>query len=107
MILNRGAIAARILRTVKEMNISSLVVYSTADKELPYIKEADEAVELEGNTAKDTYLNQEKIIDIIKQYKVDAVHPGYGFLAENTNFAKKLDEIGVKFIGPIFFILGT
>jgi acetyl-CoA carboxylase, biotin carboxylase subunit len=100
MILNRGAIAARILRTVKEMNISSLVVYSTPDKELPYIKEADEAVELEGNTAKDTYLNQEKIIDIIKQYKVDAVHPGYGFLAENTNFAKKLDEIGVKFIGP-------
>ncbi|MEK4131119.1 biotin carboxylase N-terminal domain-containing protein [Solibacillus sp. FSL W8-0474] len=100
MILNRGAIAVRILRTLKEMNINSLVVYSTADKDLPYVKEADEAVELEGNTAQETYLNQDKIIGIIKEFKVDAVHPGYGFLAENTSFARKLDEIGVKFIGP-------
>lgn len=100
MILNRGAIAARILRTVKELDIASLVVYSTADKELPYVKLADEAVELEGNTAQETYLNQDKIIEIIQTYGVDAVHPGYGFLAENTSFARRLDEIGVKFIGP-------
>lgn len=100
MILNRGAIASRVLRAVKEMGIQSLVVYSTADKELPYVKEADVAIELEGNTAQETYLNQEKVIGIIKEFNVDAVHPGYGFLAENTAFARKLDEIGVKFIGP-------
>lgn len=100
LIANRGAIAARILRTLKEMNIKTVVVYSTADQHLPYLKEADETYHLEGNTAQETYLDQEKLLDIVKRTGVDAVHPGYGFLAENESFVKKLEEHNVKFIGP-------
>lgn len=100
LIANRGAIAARIIRTVKKMNIAVVSIYSEADQHLPYLKLADETYELKGYAAKETYLNQERIIEIVKQSGVDAVHPGYGFLAENSEFAKRLKEIGVKFIGP-------
>lgn len=100
LIVNRGAIASRIIRTLKEMEIPVAVVYSEADQHLPYIKQADEAYMLEGNTAQETYLNQDKLISLIKENGIDAVHPGYGFLSENTHFVKKLEEIGVTFIGP-------
>lgn len=100
LIANRGAIAARLLRACKDLNIETVVIHSEADANLPYVKQATESYLLEGNAVKDTYLNQEKIIAIIKSAKVDAVHPGYGFLAENLEFAERLDSIGVKFIAP-------
>lgn len=100
LVANRGAIAARIIRTLKQMNISVVAIYSEADQHLPYLKLADETFELKGNMAKETYLNQERIIEIVKQSGADGVHPGYGFLAENSEFAKKLEKIDVKFIGP-------
>lgn len=100
LVANRGAIAARIIRTLKEMNIPVVAIYSEADKHLPYLKEADETYPLEGNTAVETYLDQTKLIEIIKEAGIDAVHPGYGFLSENTGFVKKLEDIGVTFIGP-------
>lgn len=100
LVANRGAIASRVIRALKELNISIVAVYSEADKDLPYLKIADETYSLEGSIAKDTYLNQDLLIDIIKLSGADAVHPGYGFLAENTEFVQKLEGIGVKFIGP-------
>jgi acetyl-CoA carboxylase biotin carboxylase subunit len=100
LVANRGAIASRIIRTLKDLNVSIVAVYSEADKELPYLKLADETYSLGGSVAKESYLNQELLINIIKRSGVDAVHPGYGFLSENTEFASKLEEIGVKFIGP-------
>lgn len=100
LVANRGAIASRIIRTLKKMNISVVAIYSEADQHLPYLKLADESYALAGSSAKDTYLNQDRIIEIIKETGTDAVHPGYGFLAENLEFVKRLEEINVKFIGP-------
>lgn len=100
LVANRGAIAARIIRTLKNMNIAVVAIYSEADQHLPYLKLADETYELKGSIAKDTYLNQDRIIEIVKMSGVDGVHPGYGFLAENSEFSKRLEEMGVKFIGP-------
>lgn len=100
LVANRGAIAARIIRTLKKMDITVVAIYSEPDSELPYLKDADESYLLEGKTAIETYLNQEKILNIIQQSGADAVHPGYGFLAENTSFVQKLEEINVTFIGP-------
>ncbi|RKJ15600.1 biotin carboxylase, partial [Butyricicoccus sp. 1XD8-22] len=100
LVANRGAIAARIIRTLKNMNIAVVAIYSEADQHLPYLKLADETYELKGSIAKDTYLNQDRIIEIVKISGVDGVHPGYGFLAENSEFSKRLEEMGVKFIGP-------
>ncbi|MBD3108911.1 ATP-grasp domain-containing protein [Bacillus sp. AGMB 02131] len=100
LIANRGAIAARILKTLKDMEIEAAIIYSTADRDLPYIKEASVAYEIYGNFPRDTYLNQQRILEIIKESGSDAVHPGYGFLAENTEFARKVEKLGVTFIGP-------
>ncbi|WP_067724469.1 acetyl-CoA carboxylase biotin carboxylase subunit [Oceanobacillus damuensis] len=100
LVVNRGAIAARIIRTLRKMDIFIVAIHSDPDSELPYLKEADEVYSLDGKTAVETYLNQGKILEIIDEAKVDAVHPGYGFLAENTGFAKKLEERNVTFIGP-------
>lgn len=100
LVANRGAIAARIIRTLKKMDIATVAIYSEPDSELPYLKDADESYLLDGKTAIETYLNQQKILNIIQQSGVDAVHPGYGFLAENTSFVQKLEEINVTFIGP-------
>ncbi|AXF55370.1 acetyl-CoA carboxylase biotin carboxylase subunit [Salicibibacter kimchii] len=100
LVANRGAIAARIIRALKELNVSIVAVYSEADKNLSYLDLADEAYGLGGSSAKDSYLNQALLIDIIKRSGTDAVHPGYGFLSENTAFASKLEDIGVHFIGP-------
>lgn len=100
LVANRGAIASRIIRVLKNLNISIVAVHSEADQDLPYLKLADEVYSLGGTAAKDSYLNQERLIDIIQRSGADAVHPGYGFLSENTEFASKLEEIGVKFIGP-------
>lgn len=99
LIANRGEIALRIIRTLKVLGIESVVIYSDIDKNLPFVKCADYSENI-GEPL--NYLNIEKIIDVAKKYKVDAIHPGYGFLAENSKFAKIVEENGIKFIGPSY-----
>lgn len=100
LIANRGAIAARIERTLKKMGIKSVAVYSKADRDSLHVENADEAVYLGSGSVKETYLDVAKIIDACKKTGAEAVHPGYGFLSENTDFASECEKNGIKFIGP-------
>ena len=100
LIANRGAITARILRTLKALNVGSVVVYADADRDAPYVHQADEAYSLGAGPACDTYLNIDKLIAIAKQSGAQAVHPGYGFLSENTRFITACDAAGLIFLGP-------
>ncbi len=100
LIANRGAIAVRIERTLKKMGIKSVAVYSKADRDSLHVTNADEKVYLGEGTAKDTYLDIDKIIKAALETGAEAVHPGYGFLSENTAFAAECEKNGIKFIGP-------
>jgi propionyl-CoA carboxylase alpha chain len=100
LIANRGEIARRVIRTLKQMNIKSVAVYSDADQNAPHVREADESVHLGASPSSESYLRQDKIIEACKALNVDAVHPGYGFLSENSDFARKLKAAGVILIGP-------
>jgi acetyl-CoA carboxylase biotin carboxylase subunit len=100
LVANRGEIAMRIIRTCQEMDIETVAVFSDADANAVHIVMADYAERLPGETPAETYLNIDRIIEICKKYKVDALHPGYGFLAENPVFAKACLDNKVKFIGP-------
>lgn len=100
LIANRGEIARRVIRTLKKMNIRSIAIYSDADKDAPHVLEADQAFYVGGSPSSESYLRQDRIIEICKSEKIDGVHPGYGFLSENAEFANKLKAIGVKLIGP-------
>lgn len=100
LIANRGAIAVRIERTLKKMGIGSVAVYSKADQDSLHVEHADEAVYIGDGTAKETYLDTKKIIKAALDTGAKAIHPGYGFLSENTDFAKECEENGIKFIGP-------
>jgi acetyl-CoA carboxylase biotin carboxylase subunit len=100
LIANRGEIALRIARTCREMGIKTVAVFSDPDKIAPFANFCDEAYALEGITSAETYLNQDKILRICKASGVEAVHPGYGFLAENAGFAKKITKNKITFIGP-------
>lgn len=100
LIANRGEIALRIIRTCKEMGISTVAVYSTADKESLHVRFADEAVCIGPASSTDSYLSIPKIMAAVEITNADAVHPGYGFLAENADFAQVCTEYGIKFIGP-------
>jgi len=100
LIANRGAIATRIIRTLKQMGCISVAIYNEADVDSLHVQHADESYSLGEGRAADTYLNQDKIFDIINRAGVDAVHPGYGFLSENPDFVKRCEDIGVVFIGP-------
>jgi len=100
LIANRGAIAARLLRTLRKLGIRSVVVYSEADANAPYIEEADEIIGIGPGHPRHSYLNQDVLIDAIRKSGADGVHPGYGFLAENPDFAQRVIETGAKFIGP-------
>jgi propionyl-CoA carboxylase alpha chain len=100
LIANRGEIACRIIKTLKKLNIKSVAIYSKADKGALYTELADEAYEIGPAPARDSYLHIEKIVELALKLKVDAVHPGFGFLAENPVFAEKLQEKGIIFIGP-------
>lgn len=101
LIANRGAIAVRIERTLKNMNIKSVAVYTKADQDSLHVDYADEAFYLGDGTVLETYLNADKIIEIAKKVKAEAIHPGYGFLSENSDFARECEKNGIKFIGPI------
>lgn len=100
MIANRGAIATRIIRTLKKLGIQSVAIYHSADKDSLHVQQADIAVCLGEGSVSDTYLNIDKILTIAKEYQVNAIHPGYGFLSENTQFVSQCEEQGIVFIGP-------
>lgn len=100
LVANRGEIAVRVIRACKEMDITSVAIFSDADKTALHTSYADEAHYIGMAPANESYLKIEKIIEIAKRAKVDAIHPGYGFLAENAEFAKKCEENNLIFIGP-------
>jgi acetyl-CoA carboxylase biotin carboxylase subunit len=100
LIANRGEIARRIIRTCKAKGIRTIAVYSEADASMPFVKEADEAVLIGPPPVAQSYLNIEAIIQAAKTYSADAIHPGYGLLSENGNFARRCAEEGIVFIGP-------
>lgn len=100
LIANRGEIALRIIRTCKEMGINTVAVYSTADKDSLHVRFADEAVCIGPPASSESYLNIARIMAAVEITNADAVHPGYGFLAENADFCEICGEYGVKFIGP-------
>ncbi|MEQ8363713.1 MAG: acetyl-CoA carboxylase biotin carboxylase subunit [Cyclobacteriaceae bacterium] len=100
LIANRGEIALRVIRTCKEMDIRTVAVYSTADRESLHVRFADEAVCIGGPPSKDSYLNIPRIISAAEITNADAIHPGYGFLSENEEFSSVCHEYGIKFIGP-------
>ncbi|WP_237173971.1 acetyl-CoA carboxylase biotin carboxylase subunit [Paracandidimonas lactea] len=100
LIANRSAVAARILRSAKALGIETVVIYSPTDATLPYIGEADAAYALPGDTPAESYLNQDAILKIAADSGTDAIHPGYGFLSENAEFAKRVCDAGLCFVGP-------
>lgn len=99
LIANRGEIALRIIRTCREMNIKTVAIYSTADKESLHVKFADEAVCIGPAPSKDSYLNMKAIISAAEITNADAIHPGFGFLSENAEFSQICEEYNIKFIG--------
>ncbi|MGM0478286.1 MAG: acetyl-CoA carboxylase biotin carboxylase subunit [Bacteroidota bacterium] len=100
LVANRGEIARRIIRTLKRMNIKSVAVYSEADFDAPFVHEADEAVCIGPAPSAESYLVQDKIVEVAKDKQVDGIHPGYGFLSENAGFADRLKEEDIQLIGP-------
>ena len=100
LIANRGEIACRVIKTAKKMNIKTVAVYSDADRYAEHVRMADESVYLGKSPASESYLKPELIIKACKDKKCDALHPGYGFLSENANFAEALDKADIVFIGP-------
>ncbi len=100
LIANRGEIALRVIRTCKILDIESIAIYAEDDKNLKFVKAADKSFSLGEGALSSTYLNQDKIFKIAKELKVDAIHPGYGFLSENASFSDRCSKEGVLFIGP-------
>ena len=106
LIANRGEIACRVIKTARKMGIATVAVYSEADKDALHVELADEAVCIGPAPSKESYLVMDKIIAACRQTGAEAVHPGYGFLSENEEFSRRLEEAGIKFIGPKAYSVG-
>src|SRR6201996_235767 len=100
LVANRGEIAMRVMRTAKEMGIKTVAVFSEADRNMPFVRYADEAICIGPALSAQSYLRAEKIIEAAKKTGADAIHPGYGFLSENASFSKAVSDAGLIFIGP-------
>ncbi|HIO26439.1 MAG TPA: ATP-grasp domain-containing protein, partial [Flavobacteriaceae bacterium] len=100
LVANRGEIALRVMKSAQKMGIKTVAIYSTADRNAPHVKFADEAVCIGEAPSNQSYLLGDKIIETAKKLDVDGIHPGYGFLSENAQFAKAVTDSGIKFIGP-------
>ncbi len=100
LIAGRGEIARRIMRTAREMGIGTVAVYAEPDADAPFVREADRAVSLRGMTSQETYLDIENVLAAAERAGADGVHPGYGFLAENADFARALAGAGLTWAGP-------
>ena len=100
LIANRGEIARRVIRTLKKMNIASVAIYSDSDRNAPHVLEADEAVCVGAGPSAESYLRQDLILKYCKELGVDGIHPGYGFLSENADFAQEVIDAGLIWVGP-------
>ncbi|MGB1518161.1 MAG: acetyl-CoA carboxylase biotin carboxylase subunit, partial [Crocinitomicaceae bacterium] len=100
LVANRGEIARRVIRTLRKMDIASVAIYSDADANAPHVLEADETVYVGKSPSSESYLKQDLIIEKCSELGVDGIHPGYGFLSENSEFARKVKAAGITFIGP-------
>jgi acetyl-CoA carboxylase biotin carboxylase subunit len=100
VVANRGAVAARVLRALKEMGIGAVAVYSEADAGAPYLQLAAESYAIGPAAPRESYLNQEALLEVVRKSRADGLHPGYGFLSENAGFAEKVNAAGARFIGP-------
>ena len=100
LVANRGEIACRIIDSCKKLNLHSIAVYSDVDKNSKHVRKANESIHIGGSKAQDSYLSSSKIIDVAQKLKADAIHPGYGFLAENDKFAQQVIDADIVWIGP-------
>ena len=100
LVANRGAVASRVIRALRSLGIGSVAVYSEADREMPYVREADESVAIGAAAPRESYLDADRVVSAAKAVRADGIHPGYGFLSENASFARKVTEARLVFVGP-------